>query len=59
MAAPDCAWCEAQGFRSCDECGGPVFPEGFTGPLGAVRDLCVYCAAADGEAGPAARGASR
>jgi len=43
MAAACCFFCEASGFRSCDECGTPVFPEQITGPLGKVRDLCAYC----------------
>lgn len=39
MAAADCVICELMGYRSCDECGNPVFPE--NGPAG--RELCGYC----------------
>jgi hypothetical protein len=39
MAAADCGLCEMAGYRSCDECEGPVFR-----PVpGALRDFCGYC----------------
>ena len=45
MAEPDCGACEAMGFRACDVCGTPVFPD----PAGVIvlaldgRELCAYC----------------
>jgi len=39
MAEAGCPFCAAAGYRSCDECGGPVFKP----VAGAVRDLCGYC----------------
>jgi RNA polymerase-binding transcription factor DksA len=34
--------CEAMGYRTCDTCGNPVFPE--KGQAVATGDLCAYCA---------------
>lgn len=40
MAEADCPVCEASGFRSCDECGNPIFPPfDFRGG----PELCAYC----------------
>lgn len=41
MAAPDCAFCESSGFRSCDVCGGPVMQRAVRGPEG--QEWCAYC----------------
>lgn len=42
MAAADCEMCGLLGYRSCDECGSPVFPDNVArSPLG--RELCAYC----------------
>lgn len=44
MAEADCAICEALGYRSCDRCGSPVFPDKapqLDDLLG--EELCPYC----------------
>ena len=39
MAAADCPICEAMGYRSCDQCGTPIFkPSRMPG-----AELCGYC----------------
>lgn len=49
MSAPDCAICEASGYRACDVCGVPVFPPIKRTALGA--ELCFYCLEAAAELG--------
>jgi hypothetical protein len=41
MAEADCPSCDAMGYRSCDECGGPVMQHEVRGPAG--EELCAYC----------------
>lgn len=43
MSDADCSVCAAAGYRACDECGNPVFPDGagFGRPAGV--DLCANC----------------
>ena len=38
MAEADCDLCKDLGYRSCDQCGQPVFEPTAFGP-----DLCGYC----------------
>lgn len=41
MADADCGICRSLGYRSCDVCGNPTFPnEVFGIPAG---DLCEHC----------------
>lgn len=43
MAEADCGLCRMAGYRSCDVCGGPVFPPFRTNAFGSRVDLCGYC----------------
>ena len=45
MAEADCDLCAALGYRSCDRCGNPVFPEALEmcSVLGLSEELCGYC----------------
>lgn len=43
MAAADCYLCAADGNRSCDICGGIVFPHNLAARTHESRELCGYC----------------
>lgn len=44
MAEADCELCLMVGYRSCDECGSPVFPHVVRQSVAAgLGELCGYC----------------